>query len=88
MEHRSKLATVPVYAQTSQKKVLDAAAKKENRSTSNFLLNLGLQRAKELGFEVPGYHTQRITEIVQDFGGEVGEDSEAKPRLLKDSQES
>lgn len=49
------LTAVHVYLSNDQKAALEKAAAKENRSLSNYLLNLGVRRAMELGIDVPGF---------------------------------
>lgn len=46
---RTNLKPVSVYMTEEQWKTLTDAAALENRSLSNFLLTLGLQRAEEMG---------------------------------------
>lgn len=58
---KTGLVNLHVYANNDQKDALEQAAEKENRSLSNFLLNLGLQRALELGVNVPGYGPKLVS---------------------------
>lgn len=46
-----KLKMISVYATEEQAELLSKAAGQDNRSVSNFLLTLGIERAKELGVE-------------------------------------
>lgn len=46
---RVGLKTVSVYVTETQAEILRLAAEKRNRSLSNYLLDLGLTDAKELG---------------------------------------
>lgn len=52
---RTNLKATSVYHNDAQGEALAKAAALENRSVSNFLLNLGLQKAEELG--IPVYRT-------------------------------
>jgi hypothetical protein len=51
---RTNLKALSVYLNEQQSKGLERAAALENRSVSNFLLTLGIQRAEELGITVYG----------------------------------
>jgi uncharacterized protein (DUF1778 family) len=46
---KTNLTTIAVYANVTQKEMLEMAAARDNRSLSNFLLTLGMRRADELG---------------------------------------
>lgn len=52
---RNNLSSVHVYVTAVHKVALEKAADLDSRSLSNYLLNLGLLRAVELGVMVPGF---------------------------------
>jgi uncharacterized protein (DUF1778 family) len=49
---RTELKGISVYVTEAHKKVLEDAAALENRSVSNFLLDLGMRRATEMGLSI------------------------------------
>lgn len=54
---RAGVKAVSVYITDQQRDVLERAAMRENRSVSNFLLTLGLDKAEAMG--IPKYSSSR-----------------------------
>jgi len=65
---RTNLDATSVYHNAAQGEALKKAAALENRSVSNFLLNLGIQKAAEMGIPV--------------FNVSAVEEPETRPRKL------
>lgn len=59
---RTNLKSVSVYLNEAQMKGLTKAAQLENRSVSNYLLNLGLERAVDLGVSIPGFRRAEVAD--------------------------
>jgi uncharacterized protein (DUF1778 family) len=54
MPKGSDIKMIAVYATEDQKEIVDRTAQRVNRSTSNFLLSLALEKAEELGITIKG----------------------------------